>query len=47
MHLLDTDNMTLIERGGLEAWRLKSRVAMIPPDDIATTIVSYEEQTRG
>lgn len=30
-----------------EALRLKSRVAAVPPDDLATSIVSYEEQTRG
>ncbi len=47
IYLLDTDNMSLIERGGPEALRLKARVAMIPPDDIATTVVSYEEQMRG
>jgi tRNA(fMet)-specific endonuclease VapC len=47
MYLLDTDNMTLLERAGPEGARLKARVATIPQDDLATTIVSYEEQTRG
>ena len=47
MHLLDSDNMTILERQGPEVVRLRARLATVPPDDIATTIVSYEEQTRG
>ena len=47
LHLLDTDNMTLLERAGPEVTRLRARLATIPRDDLATTIVSYEEQTRG
>lgn len=47
MYLLDTDSMTLLEQANPEAMRFKSRIAAIPPDDLATTIVSYEEQTRG
>jgi tRNA(fMet)-specific endonuclease VapC len=47
MYLLDTDHMTILERESPEAQRLKARLAEIPPDDLATTIVSYEEQTRG
>jgi tRNA(fMet)-specific endonuclease VapC len=47
MYLLDTDSMTLLERGGSEGARLKARLATIPPDDLATTIISYEEQMRG
>lgn len=47
MLLLDTDVMTLLERGGNESVQLKARLEAIPPDDLATTIVSYEEQTRG
>ena len=47
MHLLDTDMMTVLERGGPEGGRLKARLDALAPDDLATTIVSYEEQTRG
>ena len=47
MHLLDTDHMTVLERESARAGYLKARLATIPPDDIATTIISYEEQTRG
>lgn len=47
MYLLDTDNMTLLEQANPDAIRLKNRIAAVPPDDLATTIISYEEQTRG
>lgn len=47
MYLLDTDHLSVIERGGKAAGRLRKRLATIPPDMVAVTIVSYEEQTRG
>lgn len=47
MYLLDTDHLSVLERGGVEAQRLSSRLANIPAEEIAATIVSYEEQTRG
>ena len=47
MYFFDTDHMTLIEHGGLEYERIKARLRTVPPDDVATTIISYEEQTRG
>ncbi len=47
MVLLDTDLMSLLEREGTEAQRLRMRLAIVPLDDLATTIISYEEQTRG
>ncbi len=47
MVLLDTEPMTVLEREGPDADRLQARLAAIPPDDIGTTIISYEEQTRG
>ena len=47
MPLLDTDHMSLIERGGAESARILKRLRAVPPDDVATPIISYEEQTRG
>lgn len=47
MYLLDTDHLTVLERGGLESERLRRRLKPIPADDVAATVVSYEEQTRG
>ena len=46
MYLFDTDHMSLIEHGGVEYERIKMRLRTVPPDDVATTIISYEEQTR-
>jgi tRNA(fMet)-specific endonuclease VapC len=45
--LLDTDTITILEREGPEAVQLRSRLATVPLDDIATSVISYEEQTRG
>src|SRR2546428_4394173 len=47
MFLLDTDHMTVLERGGAGAQRLRERLVSARPEEAATTIVSYEEQTRG
>jgi tRNA(fMet)-specific endonuclease VapC len=47
MYLLDTVHMSLLDRGGAEGARLRDRLRSAPPDDVATTIVSYEEQMRG
>lgn len=37
----------LLDRGGAAGETLRARLRTIPPDDVATTIISYEEQTRG
>lgn len=47
IHILDTNYMSILERQTPEARRLEARMMEIPQDDIATSIVSYEEQTRG
>ncbi len=47
MRILDTDHMTLLERGGIGAVALEVRLAQVPVSEIATTIISYEEQMRG
>lgn len=47
MYILDTDHLSVLERGGKEAQRLLSHLADIPPEETAATIISYEEQTRG
>ena len=47
MYLPDTDHMSLIEHGGAEYERIREHLRTVPPDDVATTIISYEEQTRG
>lgn len=48
MLVLDTDHLTILENtSSSEGQRLRQRLALIPPDQRSTTVVSYEEQTRG
>ena len=47
MFVLDTDHMSLLQRGGAEGQRIWQHIRVHPPDDLATTIISFEEQTRG
>jgi tRNA(fMet)-specific endonuclease VapC len=47
MYLLDTDHLSLLERGGAGSLPLQGRLEQIPAAEIATTIVTYEEQMRG
>jgi tRNA(fMet)-specific endonuclease VapC len=47
MYLLDTDHLSVLERGGAGSMRLRQRLAAIAPNEVAATVVSYEEQTRG
>jgi tRNA(fMet)-specific endonuclease VapC len=43
-YALDTDALSLLERGHSV---LQQRVASVPPDELATTIISVEEQLTG
>jgi len=47
MYLLDTDHITALDRGGEEGERLRTRLAYVPPEEAAVSVVSYEEQMRG
>jgi tRNA(fMet)-specific endonuclease VapC len=47
MYLLDTDHLTILDRGGQSAQMLLVKMSQVDPNKIATTIISYEEQTRG
>ena len=47
LYLLDTDHISLWERGGSEKERIKARLDQIGPDDYGTTIINFEEQMRG
>ena len=47
MYLLDTDHITALDRGGEEGERLRTRLAHVPPEEAAVSVVSYEEQMRG
>lgn len=47
--ILDTDILSLVQRDDSDAaLRIRARIAQLPPDEyVATTIVTYHEQTRG
>ena len=48
MVVLDTDHISLLEwNGGDETMRLRARLADLDPDEVVTTIISFEEQMRG
>src|SRR5260370_28516008 len=47
MYLLDTEHLSLLERSSRESLPLQRRLAQIPAEEIATTIITYEEQMRG
>lgn len=47
MFVLDTDHISLIDRGGAEGRRILGRMSGVRPDQICATIVSFEEQVRG
>jgi tRNA(fMet)-specific endonuclease VapC len=48
MVVLDTDHVSLLERGrGDDLLRLRARLGLISPPDRVTTIITYEEQSRG
>jgi tRNA(fMet)-specific endonuclease VapC len=46
-YLLDTDVLTLLERGGADSLPLQLRLAEVPAADVGTTVVNYEEKMRG
>jgi tRNA(fMet)-specific endonuclease VapC len=47
MLVLDTDHMSLLEWGSYGSASLRERLADTAPDQVATTIINYEEQMRG
>ena len=48
MIILDTDCLSLLERkSGAEFYRLSEKLSSFPPDEIVTTIITFEEQMRG
>ena len=47
LRLLDTDHMSILRRGGLNARRVEMRLIAVPEEEVVTCIVVYEEQMRG
>ncbi len=46
-YLLDSDHISLISRGGPSSVRIITRIASLPADSVAVSLISYEEQVRG
>ena len=47
MLILDTDLLSLLERANSSALTLQLRLDAIDPQDVVTSVISYEEQMRG
>jgi tRNA(fMet)-specific endonuclease VapC len=47
MYILDTDHLSVLERGGVKAQYLLQRLASVDRTLVAASIISYEEQMRG
>jgi tRNA(fMet)-specific endonuclease VapC len=47
MYVFDTDHLSILERRGAGAQSLLIRLANVNPNEVAATIISYEEQMRG
>ncbi len=45
--ILDTDHLTILQRESSEADRLLRRLDLLAAEEIATTIVSFQEQVQG
>jgi len=47
MYIFDTDHLSVLERGGANAQRLRQRLQNVSSMEVAVSIISYEEQMRG
>ena len=46
-YLLDTDHVSLVQKDNDDGRRLMMRLDRVPHDDVATSIVTYQEQLQG
>lgn len=47
MYVLDTDHLSIMDQDTIEAFNLGRRLAPLSENDVAVTIITYEEQMRG
>jgi tRNA(fMet)-specific endonuclease VapC len=47
MYILDTDHISIFDRSGPAAQPLLAKLVLVKPNQVATTIITYEEQMRG
>ena len=47
MVIMDTDHLSIFDQDTIEGFNLGLRLAALPEEEIAVTIITYEEQMRG
>jgi tRNA(fMet)-specific endonuclease VapC len=47
MVLLDTDHLSILDQDTIEGFTLGRRLAVLSEEEVAVTIITYEEQMRG
>ena len=47
LHLLDTDHLSFLERGGREGLAIGRRLLALSPDDYGISVVTCAEQAKG
>jgi tRNA(fMet)-specific endonuclease VapC len=47
MYIMDTDHLSIADQDSIEGFNLGRRLSAVPPEEIAVTVVTYEEQMRG
>ena len=47
MLILDTDHLSILDQDTEAAFNLGRRLAVVPPDQVGVSIITYEEQMRG
>ncbi len=47
MYIFDTDHLSLIQRNGAEGKRILGQLLSIKDIEVATTVITYEEQVKG
>ena len=46
-YVLDTDHLSLMQRNGLSGQQIRVRLSVLSVDQVATTVISFEEQVKG
>ena len=47
MYILDTDHLSILDRGGIKAQSLLQKLKNVGSTQVTASIISYEEQMRG
>ena len=47
MYLMDTDHLSILEYDNADSLTLQMRLERVPSGELATTVITYEEQMRG